>query len=316
MLLSAGTGAVVRRSRRLVHRSLSTGAEALSARAQARTLLREFRLLGTHWTPKPPASDLLWGRGFHVHSLTAPHPLLMRLTPSFMHQALGPQLGTWLRMLLRQGLRPEAGSKDKEQEPGQALDLLGADSTVPERMLTFFKSQGTLAPCTSTSEEGGLRVDASSGCVTHASSPSSGKYLFTYNIRFTNTSSRPLRVLSRQYDFRDASGSIACQIRQEQPEAAGLVGYTPLIPPGTAFEFGSGVELPTPRGSVSGKFLVMVEPERLAEDQSHQQMEEAELMLRFVYFQALGTEQFYAPLGQLRFDADVPCVSIPRRDVR
>jgi len=182
-------------------------------------------------------------------------------------------------------------------------------------VLKFLKEQGALSACTSSSSEEGLCVDTVSGFARSASQAESGQFVFAYNMRFTNTGSRNVRVLARQYDFRDASGELASRIEHQQPEAAGVVGFTPLLKPGECFEFGSGVVLRTPRGSVVGRFLSMVEPDLSGEDaRMHEEMEKAELMLRFVYFRGLETKQFHVPLGQLRFDADVRCVSlIPAR---
>mmetsp|Transcript_64638 Transcript_64638/g.169228 ORF Transcript_64638/g.169228 Transcript_64638/m.169228 type:complete len:135 (+) Transcript_64638:2-406(+) len=130
-------------------------------------------------------------------------------------------------------------------------------------------------------------------------------------MRFTNTGSRRLRVLGRIYDFRDEHGAISTQIKALPTESAGVVGYTPMMEPGESFEFGSGVVLQTPRGSLAGRFLVMAEPELAGADaQLHQRMEDAELTLRFVYYKGLGTEQFHLPLGPLNFDVDVPCVNL------
>ncbi|CAE8611780.1 unnamed protein product, partial [Polarella glacialis] len=115
------------------------------------------------------------------------------------------------------------------------------------------------------------------------------------------------------YDFRDASQDISSQVLPDQPEAAGIVGFTPLLQPGAGFEFGSGASLTTPTGSATGRFLVMVEPELSGEDaELHERMEQSDLMMRFAYFRSLGTEQFYLPLSELRFNADVPCVSLRR----
>merc|ERR1712232_1469735 len=123
---------------------------------------------------------------------------------------------------------------------------------------------------------------------------------------------RRLRILGRQYDFRDGSDALASQIKQRQPEAAGVVGFTPLLESGSSFEFGSGTVLRTAEGLVTGKFLVMVEPELGDEDkQLHDAMENAELMLRFVYFKGLETEQFHLPIGPLRFDKEIQAMSIP-----
>lgn len=156
-------------------------------------------------------------------------------------------------------------------------------------------------------------MDAVSGFMRSASDAARGRYVFTYNMRFTNIGSRRLRVLGRQYDFRDASGALSSQVKPEQPEAAGVVGLTPLLEPETSFEFGSGVVLRTPRGSVTGGFLVMEEPDLSGEDaQMHETMLRTELMIRFVYLKCMGTPQFILPFRQLHFDADVPCVTFRR----
>jgi len=236
-----------------------------------------------------------------------PHPLLTRLAPDCLHEGLPtsvqPSFYPWLR-----------GSLRRELSGGDAgASLLSADSGSSE-LLLFLQRQGKLSPCTSTSEENGLRIEAVSGFVQGASDPDKGQYVFAYNMRFTNIGKRPLRVLARQYDFRETSGALASQIKQDQPEAAGVVGFTPLLECGASFEFGSGVVLRSPRGLVTGRFLVMSEPQDLSSDDAHmhEKMQEAELMLRFVYYKGLGTEQFHVPLGQLRFDADVACASLRR----
>lgn len=277
-------------------------------RGLRRAILRECRSLGAQWVPWPPACDQLWGRGATTNPL-AVHPLLSRISPKSLKVGLcgprGPRpLGAWLRDQFRHS--PTSGSSDAK----------GVDDALDTReVLDFLRAQGTLLPCRSTSEHNGLRVDTVSGYVKSSSNPAKGQFVFTYNMRFTNVGDQSLRVLARQYDFRDASGSLSTQIKQDQLEAAGVVGWTPLLKPGVSFEFGSGVVLTTPRGILSGKFLVMEEPlfEEGSEDaQMHQSMETAELLLRLVYLKGLGTRQFYVPLKQLRFDEAVPCLSLVR----
>jgi hypothetical protein len=117
--------------------------------------------------------------------------------------------------------------------------------------------------------------------------------------------------LGRQCEFRNASGELAKKIDIEQPEAVGLEGFTPLLEPGESFEFGSGTMLPSPQGSLTGGFLVAVENEHLSGEDArvHAQMEEQDLMLRYMYFKGLDTEKIHVPLGRLNFDASVPCVA-------
>lgn len=275
-----------------------------SQHSLCRAILRKSRSFGPGWAPRAPASELLWGRGFKVDS-GMPSPFLVGLAPSCLHPGLAntqKPFTPWLRRVLRRTNAEASNAASASDEK----DVLGNAADV----LAFLQKQATLALCTSTSEENGLRIDAVSGFLGSRSIEQKKQYTFAYNMRFTNTGSVPLRVISRQYNFRDASGSVTSQIRQNQPEAAGVVGFTPLMEAGQSFEFGSGVALQTPRGLVTGNFLVMAEPELRGKDlELHQQMEQAELMLRYVYLKGLETSMFHAPLGQLRFDASVPCCS-------
>lgn len=261
--------------------------------------------MGSSWAPTPPASEAIWGRGF-PSTTSKPHPLLMRMAPSCLHEGLTSCAGKrpfpeWLRDALRDKL---ASADDA------ALFGTGEDDMA---VLHFLAHQGQLRTCTSTHEENGLRFDAVSGFVKAASDLAKGQHVFAYNMRFTNTGSRRLRVLGRIYDFRDASGSLSTQISAAATESAGVVGYTPLLEPGQSFEFGSGVVLQTPRGSLVGRFLVMEEPDLDGADAKlHERMEEAELTLRFVYYKGLGTDQFHMPLGTLKFDTEVECATLKR----
>lgn len=226
---------------------------------------------------------------------SVPHPLLVLMAPKCLRPGLtgavrDETFSSWLRAEMRRGF---------------------ADPLV----LTFLQWQNTLHKCTSASEQDGLHLQAVSGYVEHASDPKMGKHVFTYNMRFTNASDRSVRVLARQYDFRDGTGALASQIKHQQPEAAGVVGYTPLIAPGSSFEFGSGVVLRTEKGTVTGKFIAMVEPELPDEEEQrlHRKMvsENQELMLRYVYLKGLDAKIFEVPLRQMWFDKDVHCVSSP-----
>jgi len=274
----------------------------MAERSAFREILRECRRLGSDWSPRPPASHLLWGRGFKVEA-SAQHPLLVHITPSGLREGLPCVTGGHpFRLWLNRRLRSSWNCTSK------------ATASFLEDARQFLRLQGDLKACTCHSQEQGLQLEAVSGFV-HMPHGQNGQshFMFAYNMRFTNLSDRPLRVLGRQYDFVESSGSLASQIKPEQPEAAGVVGFTPLLAPGAVFEFGSGVVLNSPSGLVTGRFLVMEEPELSGEDaQVHSKMEEAELMVRFVYFKGLGTPQFYMPLPTLRFDSEVPCANLKR----
>lgn len=277
-----------------------------------RALLRECKRLGPNWAPRPPATELLWGRGFRV-DLRQPHPLLARLAPACLQGALvdsSTPFGHWLRAALREG--DGASSASTASTASSAM----AAAVESEEVLRFLQEQGSLKDCVASSEVEGLRLDAVSGHVAQSEPSKSSQHVFAYNMRFTNTGNQRLRVLARQYDFIEASGELTSQVRPEMPEAAGVVGFTPLLEPGTSFEFGSGVALKSAKGVLSGRFLVAVEPAGLEGEDArlHESMEEAELMLRLVYYKGLGTEQFYLPLPPLGFDASVSCAALAHRE--
>jgi ApaG protein len=271
-------------------------------RKLCRCFLREFRRLGPSFEPAPPAAFPLWGKAFRGER--ASHPELRNHTPATLKVESKQPFMPWARNLLRDELRWNPKGKE-------SLAVLLAGNGDTDAALEFLRHQSALPACTSKAEEGGVRVDAVSGFVETKSDEQASKYVFTYNVSFTNTGTQRLRILGRQYEFRNAGGAITKQISPEQPEAAGLIGLTPILEPGDKFGFGSGTVLRSPQGSLTGGFLVAVEPEGLSgEDaQLHAKMEDQELMLRLAYFKGLGTEMFHLPLGQLNFDASVPCVA-------
>lgn len=266
-------------------------------RSLRRSLLRDCRRLGPDWLPRPPPSGVLWGRGFQVDP-QATHPLLLRSSPQYLHKALALRsrqpLNSWIRSEFRKATRSKGSSELADRESLTEVS-------------DFLRRQHGIASCSSSSEVAGLRLDAVTGLV--QKNDASRQRVFAYNMRFTNVGQQRIRVLSRQYDFQEEGGDMSSQISPDQPEAAGIVGYTPLIEPGEAFEFGSGCALKSARGTMAGRFLVMVEPEFGGADAKfHSQMEEAELMMRLVYYKGIGTEQFALPIEQLQFDEIVKCV--------
>mmetsp|Transcript_34547 Transcript_34547/g.78932 ORF Transcript_34547/g.78932 Transcript_34547/m.78932 type:complete len:282 (+) Transcript_34547:90-935(+) len=273
---------------------------AVARAAASRKILRECRLLGQKWVPRAPADSGLWGKGFYVDA-SKPSQALMSQVPTSLAPALRPPNSplSWVRSRLRANF--SSGPQDHIDEAAALLEDV-------DPVTQFLHSQCSLSSCKSISEVNGLRVEAVSGLATNTLSEKEKGYVFAYNIRFTNLGSHRLRILSRQYDFRDAFGRLRSIVRPEAPEAAGVVGFTPLLPPGSSFEFGSGVILPTAQGCLTGGFSIIHEPEVVAENEElHNEIEKADLMIRYVYYQGLS-EVMHVPLGQLRFDADVPCL--------
>ena len=80
-------------------------------------------------------------------------------------------------------------------------------------------------------------------------------YVFQYRIRITNVGLVPVQVVGRQWDIRNADGSLQASVPRGSP---GIVGQTPRLQPGgDCFEYASGTTLATPSGSVGGALQMM-----------------------------------------------------------
>lgn len=80
------------------------------------------------------------------------------------------------------------------------------------------------------------------------SSPEEGYYFWTYSVEIANLGSESVQLKSRVWRITDASG------RVEEVRGPGVVGQTPVIPPGQSFSYTSGCPLPTPSGIMVGSY--------------------------------------------------------------
>ena len=71
---------------------------------------------------------------------------------------------------------------------------------------------------------------------------------FNKALRFSVDEKHPYQIIGRQYTFKSVSGQ-----RIALPRGSpGIVGCTPILFPGQAFQYTSGVEINAPLGSASG----------------------------------------------------------------
>jgi ApaG protein len=122
-------------------------------------------------------------------------------------------------------------------------------------------AQVELMRCTSvtTSEAAGgvrVRVEATS-CYRGKQGPA-GPWVFQYRIRIANEGEAVVRLLGREWQIRNADGSLHASVPKGSP---GVVGETPTLEPGQAFEYASGTTFSQPGGTVEGSFQ-MVAPEQ------------------------------------------------------
>lgn len=109
------------------------------------------------------------------------------------------------------------------------------------------------APLATTSEATtrGIRVRVRSVYVPERSSPSDDTYFFAYRIRIANDGDETAQLVSREWLISDGHG------RVEVVRGEGVVGEQPVLDPGESFEYESFCPLPTPTGSMQGKYTMV-----------------------------------------------------------
>ena len=85
------------------------------------------------------------------------------------------------------------------------------------------------------------------------SNPARSYYFFSYQIKITNKSKEKVQLLSRYWHITDGQG------QSEDIHGPGVVGKTPLIVPGSSFQYTSFCPLPTPVGFMEGSYRMVSE---------------------------------------------------------
>jgi ApaG protein len=80
------------------------------------------------------------------------------------------------------------------------------------------------------------------------SAPTSGRFLWSYEVTFTNNREDAIRVLRREWVTSDATGDI------QRHAGEGVLGQQPIIEPGASYTYQSWMRLPTPTGTMIGRF--------------------------------------------------------------
>jgi ApaG protein len=97
----------------------------------------------------------------------------------------------------------------------------------------------------------GIRVRVQSFYVPERSAPQRNLYCFAYQIRISNEGSEPARLVSRHWVITDGLGNI------EEVRGPGVVGETPRLEQGEAYQYTSACPLPTPLGSMRGEYQMV-----------------------------------------------------------
>ena len=94
----------------------------------------------------------------------------------------------------------------------------------------------------------GIRVRVEPQYLEDRSSPEDGYFFWAYTVHIANEGDESVQLRSRAWRITDASG------RTEEVRGPGVVGQTPLIPPGESFSYTSGCPLRTPQGIMVGSY--------------------------------------------------------------
>lgn len=99
----------------------------------------------------------------------------------------------------------------------------------------------------------GIAVRAAVSYLAGQSDPAADRWFWSYHIRIENQSDQSVQLLTRSWSIVDGRGNL------HEVHGEGVVGETPLIPPGGSFDYVSGCPLDTPRGSMSGSYRMVNE---------------------------------------------------------
>jgi ApaG protein len=80
------------------------------------------------------------------------------------------------------------------------------------------------------------------------SSAANSYYFWTYTINIRNQGGDTVQLKTRHWRITDANGG------QQEVQGPGVVGEEPVLKPGEAFQYTSGVPLPTPSGFMRGSY--------------------------------------------------------------
>ena len=119
--------------------------------------------------------------------------------------------------------------------------------------MTDITARSASTPKTYTSEATtrGIRIEVESAYLQGQSSPRDSHYLFAYHVRISNVGAETAQLVSREWIITSADGEV------ERVKGPGVVGETPVLPPGGAFEYTSYCPLKTQVGSMQGSYQMV-----------------------------------------------------------
>jgi ApaG protein len=93
-----------------------------------------------------------------------------------------------------------------------------------------------------------IRVRVTPAYVEEQSTPEENYFFWAYTVVIANEGDETVQLKSRVWRITDAGGNT------EEVRGPGVVGQTPVIPPGESFSYTSGCPLRTPQGIMVGSY--------------------------------------------------------------
>ena len=103
----------------------------------------------------------------------------------------------------------------------------------------------------------GIRIRVSPEYSDDQSTPDEAYFFWIYTVEIANESDHSVQLKSRLWRITDANG------KTDEIRGPGVVGQTPVIPPGQSFTYSSGCPLSTASGIMVGSYQMIDEGGRL-----------------------------------------------------
>ncbi len=100
----------------------------------------------------------------------------------------------------------------------------------------------------------GIRIQARAEFQPERSAPADRHFFFSYRIRIENVGAETAQLLTRRWVVTDDHGEVTLV------EGEGVVGETPVLAPGEAFEYTSFCPLQTQVGTMQGAYGMQILP--------------------------------------------------------
>ena len=98
-----------------------------------------------------------------------------------------------------------------------------------------------------------IKVTVSPHYLEQQSEPDNDCYVWAYTIQLENHGQDTVKLLNRYWHITDGMG------RTQEVRGPGVVGENPVLKPGEAFQYTSGVPLTTPSGIMTGTYEMALE---------------------------------------------------------